>query len=116
MVELYLGPPCPSLLLIAKSICILVTSGGNIAAPGPTLIASNWEVGQLNLLVGWSLREESTFCEAKKVSTRTKLGLNLRTTYCCQFSHTLYYAHHLECGLGGFCRTFDSQRSSEDTP
>jgi hypothetical protein len=32
-------------------MCILVTSGGKIAAPGPNLMASNWEKGQLNVLV-----------------------------------------------------------------
>jgi len=45
--EKYLGPLCPSKILGAKSICNLVTSGGNIAAPGPNLIASSYIMGQL---------------------------------------------------------------------
>ena len=66
---MYLGPPCPSVLLMAKSICILVTSGGSIAAPGPTLIASSCEKGQLGLVMG--MRS----CLCKKVpSTKHKLS------------------------------------------
>lgn len=38
----FLGPWCPSWMSTAKSIWILVTSGGNIAAPGPNLMASNF--------------------------------------------------------------------------
>lgn len=37
---MYFGPRCP-FSPTAKSICILVTSGGRIAAPGPNLMPSN---------------------------------------------------------------------------
>jgi hypothetical protein len=38
----YLGPKCPSFHRKAKSMCILVISGGNIAAPGPCRKSNSW--------------------------------------------------------------------------
>ncbi len=38
---MHLGPRLPSRISVAKSMCMRVTSGGNIAAPGPTLTLSN---------------------------------------------------------------------------
>lgn len=45
MLELvtYFAPRCPLVVLREKSIWICVTSGGNIAAPGPDLIDSSWK-------------------------------------------------------------------------
>ncbi len=61
---MHLGPRWPSRISVAKSICMRVTSGGSIAAPGPTLMLSNWDTklisgvyclvpnGGVNLLIG----------------------------------------------------------------
>ena len=47
----YRAPPCPSSCFTANSICSLVTSGGNIAAPGPSRTARSWRRSQLGLVV-----------------------------------------------------------------
>ena len=94
----YFGPKCPSLDLSAKSMCIRVTSGGNTAAPGPNLIASNWMIGQLEGFLGWWSRGMSIPSVAI-VSRSTVLGAHWHITYCSKLAHTLYYAHHL-AGIG----------------
>jgi hypothetical protein len=50
---MYRGPICPSLILMAKSRWMRVTSGGRIAAPGPRRMARSWNGGQLKLKLGW---------------------------------------------------------------
>jgi hypothetical protein len=94
----------------AKSICILVTSGGKIAAPGPNLIASNYEISQLEFS-SWmvSCQGISTFYRvivSRGIGLRARLG----DPYCSQLPHTPYYAHHLECDLGNR-ETFDTAGS-----
>jgi len=95
-------------MLYAKSICIFVTSGGNTAAPGPNLIASNCEIGQLEfqpwVAPCWGM---STFC-GLIVSRGIRFIVRLGIPYCSQLPHTLHHArpHHLECDLGNG-RTFD---------
>ena len=43
----YFDPLLPPFISIGNSMCIRATSGGNIAAPGPTRRASIWELSQL---------------------------------------------------------------------
>lgn len=98
----YLGPKCPSCTSFAKSICIRVTSGGNIAAPGPSLMSSNYEMHQLRALVlyvKWWSDIPSTVTLAGGSCSR----LNRENTYSSQPSHPLYYADHLEYMLD-YCR------------
>jgi hypothetical protein len=81
-------------------MCIFVTSGGNTAAPGPNLTASNCGIGQLKvpswMVLCWGM---STFCGII-VSRRIGFIVRLWVPYCSQLPHTPYYAHHLECDLG----------------
>lgn len=42
VVGVYLGPICPPLIFAPKRMCILLTSLGSTAAPGPSRMASNF--------------------------------------------------------------------------
>jgi hypothetical protein len=50
---MYRAPPWPLFCLHPNSICILVTSGGRIAAPGPSLMERSY--GNVNCVVVYLL-------------------------------------------------------------
>jgi hypothetical protein len=87
-------------------MCILVTSGGRIAAPGPSLTASSWRsvneesdegCGRIENLPS-AVHGQSVLYLKEPRGNGIIRGIEW-VTYCSQLPHTLYYAHHLE-GLG----------------